>query len=83
MVQFSSGFESSEEIKHCRARIPQREEKYKELKGKVQWQVLRWPQDKWEKLGREKASANFQGPGKGHISEGRDIRAIMNGSFEQ
>lgn len=45
--------------------------------------VLRWPQDKWEKLGREKASAYLQGPGKGHISEGRDIRAIMNGSFEQ
>lgn len=45
--------------------------------------VLRWPQDKWEKLGREKVSAYLQGPGKGHISEGRDIRAIMNGSFEQ
>lgn len=36
IVRFSSGFESSEEIKHCHARIPQREEKYKELKGKVQ-----------------------------------------------
>lgn len=53
---------------------PDVQKKYKELKGKMQWHVLRWPQDRWQKLGREltfKAWAR-----KGHTSERRDIRAI-------
>lgn len=40
---------------YYRARNPRcADKKYKELKGKMQWHVLRWwPQDKWQKLGRE------------------------------
>lgn len=83
-AQFSLGLESGGKIKdgalsccnspHPHPPPPPRGEgKDKELNGKVQWHLLRWPQDKWEEAGPEEAHARFQGLGTG----GRDIRAVV------